>query len=896
MDSRTFEAKASVHRPIWTRALRVRQLLGALKPPSNDPATPLRTLTGTAQDQKFVPHVPGTPSEHPQQTSTPAQLLPQTQSDHISSRKEKLPLELQQQKEEDGHGGVQGASAQPGLVHEDPSVNLHAEFSPSHIRTSLDDAARPRDNSSRDAPPAVQEQEQTRSSLTDSIGTGTTRCEKGHEDHFRPTSELSDGPTRPQPLPTAGDLEIKTSQSTVENADLHVLRHALFEDSIPTWDGNSYPHIPASSPARDTALNPSGAQYSPQEWTSSLGSKNPYLNKINALRVQEIPNMQREALASSSTESRQRLNGKTMASVRADIEDPLPLADIANIEPQEAVYPSSTTIRPSSLTIRSSTACKNLDNTSENGPSVPAPMTGAVEIPLSRPTVERLSRTYFMDRSAILPDSVFRSWNDIVRRRLDIDLQRIIGGVSTGTDYILSTTQLYMAGVKHGEVIHAEPTIVITCGTKECKKRVRKHFQSVRPHYLDHFGQPVKVRYQRPPSYWATRASEKSFAAAVKPGLPDLREVWVEHKNAPTRCGCNLRFDIERNGLRRQYYATYGGAVRLAGRAYAMTTAHTFRTCLGDGPQATLAEPDDAGSTNSSDIDIVLPDPSTSHDSSSDAYLPFFPLWYPQLSGPAFYSFAGARVKHSRKAGYTVSETDWALFSFTDYLLPNLNGSLELLSIIPEQELTAGDVSILCDGSMKGYMTQSNASLHTGEFSMEVKEIILHSPIVSAASGSWIVRADRICGYIVAIDGKALSCFMMPMQRAFRDIESALGKQLTLGFVAPEELYTPSAQGETRSVDAEDQISSIPEVGPKPAKTGDQIRPPEDMNENAEIRRGISLAAKGKAETQNARDITDVANRQGNPTLDEGEEREVSSAGCYMFLRRLVCLGRHKEG
>lgn len=89
--------------------------------------------------------------------------------------------------------------------------------------------------------------------------------------------------------------------------------------------------------------------------------------------------------------------------------------------------------------------------------------------------MEKISKNFYMNRRAVIPDAVAREWNDFIKPRLDRDLQKLIEGISTGTDHILSTMHFCMAGAKHGDILDVKPTILIICGRKQYKKSIAKN-------------------------------------------------------------------------------------------------------------------------------------------------------------------------------------------------------------------------------------------------------------------------------------------------------------------------------------------------------------------------------------------------------------------------------------
>lgn len=95
-----------------------------------------------------------------------------------------------------------------------------------------------------------------------------------------------------------------------------------------------------------------------------------------------------------------------------------------------------------------------------------------------------------------------------------------------------------------------------------------------------------------------------------------------------------------------------------------------------------------------------------------------------------------------------------------------------------------GEVWILCGAgvSCKCFLTQTQTSFHTRDVVMDVREVLLENPLPNEASGFWVVRGDKVCGYVVAVTGLGLSCFMVAMERALNEMEAVLGRGRKIKF------------------------------------------------------------------------------------------------------------------
>ena len=416
---------------------------------------------------------------------------------------------------------------------------------------------------------------------------------------------------------------------------------------------------------------------------------------------------------------------------------------------------------------------------------------GLVEVAFNGRSAEKLSQQHFVDKRLAIPDAVVQVWNEQVKKRLDADVQHMIGGMSAGTDHIFSETQLYMAGVRRGTVLLAEPTIIITCGSKTCRRRIDRHLSRLKLHYLDDFGYPISVRYQPAPAYWASSSVmssvEETQHRVPNFGFSDLHRLGIEHTWSSTACGLKMKFDFTPIRQTRQCYATLGGIVRIDNIIYGMTTAHTFLARLDKkADSSTLKDTDSASSGYGSETETESVADREHLERFPYSGITFKPLWSPKLHYPYAFSYLGRmNDKNGTVAGHAPPSSDWALFKVPySCVLPNMNALSELQSVIPETELVYGDVSILCgaDAHCNGLLMQTYTSLYMGTTTMEVREILLDVPLVVGASGAWVVRGAMVCGYVVAVTKMRFSCFMVPMERAFKDIEAVFGKPVTLGY------------------------------------------------------------------------------------------------------------------
>jgi hypothetical protein len=416
------------------------------------------------------------------------------------------------------------------------------------------------------------------------------------------------------------------------------------------------------------------------------------------------------------------------------------------------------------------------------------------EIAFDEAFSENLGGDVYMDKKALIENWLIQRWNHEIKARLNKDLKSLIECHSGRAGHILFNNQFYMAGTKRGSVLLAEPTIIITCGIKKSGKKLAEQLEKLKLHYLEEFGQPIRVRYQRAPSYWAA-SSTLEPATSDPTSTPVYRgcrayQVGVESKvcsaETTTMCGLKLEFDLQNKGSVRRRYASLGGLVLIGKVIFCMTTAHTFM--LDDDQGASDQDEDASGSSiYGSDADMDLNFSTGSSDLTKTKPSFSGTLWHSQLNPASAYSFDGKRALTKQDGSVIKSKapnSDWALFSLSGYLpVSNRNGSLMLLSVTPEILLSAGNVILLCgaDERHSGYLTQTHLSIHTVGGELDVREIVLSNPLTPGASGSWIVRESQVCGYVVAVTNAGRSCLMLPMERAFADIETTFGQSVTIG-------------------------------------------------------------------------------------------------------------------
>lgn len=483
---------------------------------------------------------------------------------------------------------------------------------------------------------------------------------------------------------------------------------------------------------------------------------------------QELPNVGRSVLVSSQVSSQD--------------------AD-SDTKVNDAVHSPFTTTSPPVSTEGLPTTAVQPSNTLKLDGNPTKLFPGKKSIPFDEKYCDSLGHGIFLDRRDVPDQALLEAWNQRVLGDLDKCVQSFWRNKLPGSG-ILPTNEFKMVGKRHKDELFAEPTIVITCPTKEDQKKVKRFLRKLKPRFLESFKAKVRVEYTRTGGTVYAGLSEGSTSTA-RHQLGGLRTLSIEgHNKQSANCGLKLRFEMSQRGVEKRSYATLGGIIAIGETLYGITTAHTFLADLQkEAPSAVSVCSDDTD--DSSHVTTSDPDTDTDISAAMESIYPssvvalHFETLYNslRLQSRMVWSFQGQVLGTDHTVESTLKISDWVVFAIGHTLtLPNLHKSQELLSFIPEPELTPGEVSVLCevDGCYNGFLTLSNASVHTKNGAMNVREVLLDSPLPLGSSGAWIIRGDRTCGYVVAITRRGLSCFMIPIERALQEIEIVFGKKVNL--------------------------------------------------------------------------------------------------------------------
>lgn len=157
-----------------------------------------------------------------------------------------------------------------------------------------------------------------------------------------------------------------------------------------------------------------------------------------------------------------------------------------------------------------------------------------------------------------------------------------------------------------------------------------------------------------------------------------------------------------------------------------------------------------------------------------------------------FYAMTSANAhnnaKHPYKVQYSSQRLDYALCQVTYSLAePNcdLGLSLPLLDYAQEKELFTGDVNVLGgNGPHKGWLNDDLDTTISG-LDVKVRNIVMDKVVGARfAKGAWVVRGPVVLGYVVHTSpttDKRMYCHMIPIARAFADIERRFGQKIVFG-------------------------------------------------------------------------------------------------------------------
>lgn len=389
-----------------------------------------------------------------------------------------------------------------------------------------------------------------------------------------------------------------------------------------------------------------------------------------------------------------------------------------------------------------------------------------------------------------------------IKDTLEADVKRLITGIPSANQ-ILWSHRISMVGNRSGTTITAEPTILITCGSQKCRRKIKESLLRIRPHYLESLGMTLIVRYDKFAPVLAG-LSEGLPKGDQEPLQREFGIIRIQWPPSITSCGLKIMIEFRSSGTLRRAFATLGGIVKVGGVWYGVTTAHAIVNNPSDFRDREVL--DDSANTmeccdlfDSSDEDI-RPESCQSQHRTSEADLLHVhqDLGFTRLvGGPSgefvAYSFNGAHQSSLGSITMDTTVSDWAILEIPDtFIRPNIyvqspeisKDGIERLaylsSVTSQAEMVSGTVHILCDEKRPhtGYLNMNLVSLQLESGALDVHEVLLEKALASGVSGSWVVKENQLVGMVVAISDRGHSCYILPMWKVFESIQTICGQEV----------------------------------------------------------------------------------------------------------------------
>ncbi|KAN0067851.1 hypothetical protein V8E54_014098 [Elaphomyces granulatus] len=400
--------------------------------------------------------------------------------------------------------------------------------------------------------------------------------------------------------------------------------------------------------------------------------------------------------------------------------------------------------------------------------------------------LERLGRNYYLAVGEKVPQQFLQRWNDETNPHLENAIGELVRSAPFRDDKIMVSTELRMAGEKNGGYVDVQPTIMVTCGSKRCLKRIKNGLNEMS--HISAFGQPIFYRRVKHGVDWASfDRNEQGPSGQIgnAPG-PEDRPTWrllscqmQLPRQGWTLCGSKLKAEVEINAVPMFRYGRMGGLIEIDGIVYGLTTAHTFVANFPHDEASALDE--ESGSSSAPD--------SEDEERSSESRQSLRQGPTPSDYGDSFpfdkdgiYAFAGegGRLSEFEKKRPCRPNSDWAAFKMdsaaavvNSYWNPQTSSRVVICDSILDEKRLPGDVYIISDQDESdvkaGVLMEPKVSFFTNTATFQVREIRMEGRPATASSGSWVVRGEQLLGYIVAVNG--CSSYMMSIDSVFKSIQ-----------------------------------------------------------------------------------------------------------------------------
>ena len=235
----------------------------------------------------------------------------------------------------------------------------------------------------------------------------------------------------------------------------------------------------------------------------------------------------------------------------------------------------------------------------------------ATQVQYSAETCELLDKRTFIAWQCSKPPALVEQWEHVIRPRLEDNLIAVMDSLRLRSNQIICRTQLEMVGPPDKKRVYVIPTVIITCGNKQCKREIQKVLRAGQFQCLTDFGQSVIVRFKPAPTWYGPRArnqppdeldwfidattpkgtasslitSQKESYQNLDPLHPALWRTPRIHLEdlslLDSACGSSLRYEST-DSIDRWSYSILGGLITIDGVIYGLTSAHPLLLNLDD--------------------------------------------------------------------------------------------------------------------------------------------------------------------------------------------------------------------------------------------------------------------------------------------------------------------------
>ncbi|PMD58054.1 uncharacterized protein K444DRAFT_564413 [Hyaloscypha bicolor E] len=116
------------------------------------------------------------------------------------------------------------------------------------------------------------------------------------------------------------------------------------------------------------------------------------------------------------------------------------------------------------------------------------------------------------------------------------------------------------------------------------------------------------------------------------------------------------------------------------------------------------------------------------------------------------------------------------MYSPNTVQLPGRSEQTSINDYLLHEELVHGPVHVISgtSGVLEGYLSPGSAYWMFEDFEFEVRTVFLDKQLNNGDSGSWVIRDNRLCGYILSRAVEQPWGYMLPIEPVLRDILKTL--------------------------------------------------------------------------------------------------------------------------